>query len=432
MPLSRWLFILLATTNAGLAAATTIDVTSTSGGSNDGSGCTLRDAIEAVNLRAAVGQCPAASGPVDTIDIEVGQIVFGQHDPNSAGAVLPALVSGRLLNVFGLPQARTTLFVDSYCVGYLYRGRLLEVKSGAGIFIADVDFDDGCADAADALGGVGGAIANYGNVYLTRSRLYLNSTADDSSGSVLDHPGAAVYNGPDAQFTAIYVTFDSNSGDGAVYVDTDTDTGFASISDSTFVDNTGSAIDNYGGTAVTNATFFGNSGKLSGAGAGAGPQGGAIFDESGAVLNVSFATLLDNHAARLDESEVEVAASAAAFIKSTLFGTPANGISGNCRIEAGASAYWFGVSISNDPTCAGGANLVDTDPLVDSAPADNGGPTRTLKLQAGSPAFGIDADCLDVDANPVTTDQRGDARPRAHCDAGAYEGDLVFANGFDG
>jgi hypothetical protein len=62
-----------------------------------------------------------------------------------------------------------------------------------------------------------------------------------------------------------------------------------------------------------------------------------------------------------------------------------------------------------------------TDPLLGSL-ANNGGPTRTFALLAGSPAIdaGDDATC---NAAPVSgLDQRGIARPQgAHCDIGAYE-----------
>ena len=50
--------------------------------------------------------------------------------------------------------------------------------------------------------------------------------------------------------------------------------------------------------------------------------------------------------------------------------------------------------------------------------ADNGGPTQTMALPPGSAAI----DFVPANACPVTTDQRGVARPQgAACDAGAYE-----------
>jgi hypothetical protein len=60
--------------------------------------------------------------------------------------------------------------------------------------------------------------------------------------------------------------------------------------------------------------------------------------------------------------------------------------------------------------------------------ANNGGPTQTHALQAGSAA--IDAvpsgQCSDVSGNPVTQDQRASSRTtEGPCDAGAYEALLL-------
>jgi len=67
------------------------------------------------------------------------------------------------------------------------------------------------------------------------------------------------------------------------------------------------------------------------------------------------------------------------------------------------------------------------DPLI-GALADNGGPTETRALLAGSPAI----DAGDAEGCPKA-DQRGVARPQgAACDIGAFElPDRVFENGFE-
>jgi hypothetical protein len=406
------------------AHAATINVTSSSAGSNVTSGCALRDAIQAVNTLAPVGKCPAGEGGnvVNTIDIQVDTIDFSAVDPNSAGAVLPAVVAGRYLNIFGNPQTRTFLLASG-CGSFSYGARLLEVKSGAVVFVADVDFANGCPSPADALGGVGGAVANYGTLYLTRSHLLNNMASPLGALS----PGAAVYSGPDAQFSASNVDFESNTGDGALYVDVDADQGYAAVDGSVFAGNTGSAIHNLGVAMVSNSTFADNSGLLNNDFVVA---GGAV-NNSG-ILDLSFASLLGNVYANaaIPSTQLDIGANGTAFIRSTLFGSPASQTSVNCEIADGAGVYWYGVSISHDATCAGGSNLVNTDPLLDTALADNGGPTQTLKLLAGSPAFHRDADCLDAAGDPVTADQRGMARPALHCDAGAYN-DTVFFHGFD-
>ena len=84
----------------------------------------------------------------------------------------------------------------------------------------------------------------------------------------------------------------------------------------------------------------------------------------------------------------------------------------------GCSSVDLGKSARNivfpDASCPGTLADPRLGPLV-----DNGGPTRTMRLLAGSPA--IDAVAV-INAGCPATDQRGLARPQgAACDAGAYE-----------
>ena len=67
---------------------------------------------------------------------------------------------------------------------------------------------------------------------------------------------------------------------------------------------------------------------------------------------------------------------------------------------------------------------------------NNGGPTFTHALLAGSNAIGAvaTASCNGVNSVPVTVDQRGVSRVTdGFCDVGAFEYDFtrIFANGFD-
>jgi hypothetical protein len=57
---------------------------------------------------------------------------------------------------------------------------------------------------------------------------------------------------------------------------------------------------------------------------------------------------------------------------------------------------------------------------------NNGGPTETHALLPGSLAIDqiAEADCVDADGAPLTTDQRGEPRPETGgtmCDVGAFE-----------
>jgi hypothetical protein len=72
-----------------------------------------------------------------------------------------------------------------------------------------------------------------------------------------------------------------------------------------------------------------------------------------------------------------------------------------------------GRNISDDDTCGGPAQIMIGDPEIGPL-ADNGGPTRTHALLAGSPAINAGTSCS------VTVDQRHTPRDAA-CDIGAFE-----------
>jgi len=100
---------------------------------------------------------------------------------------------------------------------------------------------------------------------------------------------------------------------------------------------------------------------------------------------------------------------------------------GNCAFPS--TIISSGHNLSDDMSCFSYFEQIGD---VNSTPGgldpdglkNNGGPTQTIALLATSPA--VDAipasGCTDVSANPVTTDQRGVARPQGSaCDIGAFE-----------
>jgi len=111
---------------------------------------------------------------------------------------------------------------------------------------------------------------------------------------------------------------------------------------------------------------------------------------------------------------------------------------GNVEYDIGSRGYPITIAGSHDLIVETSGSLtlppdtISADPLL-SPLADNGGPTATHALGAGSPA--IDAGD-NVDA--FSFDQRGSGYPRvsgAAADIGAFEstaGDTIFADGFDG
>ncbi|MCB1089792.1 MAG: hypothetical protein KDM63_22315, partial [Verrucomicrobiae bacterium] len=101
-------------------------------------------------------------------------------------------------------------------------------------------------------------------------------------------------------------------------------------------------------------------------------------------------------------------------------------VGGGCNVDSGVALNSLGYNLSSDSSCGftTGTDLQNTDPQL-AALADNGGPTQTRALQAGSPAINkiplAGGSCNDTG---VTADQRGYARPEPSgtlCDIGAYE-----------
>lgn len=424
----------------GCACATTITVNSLSAGTNDGTGCTLRDAIAAVNTRLATGQCAAGSGPVDTINFappgfaSVPTIEFSERDPASSNAALPALLANRNLNILGYRSPGYYAMRLSRSLGANCRDgtqdsgdfRFLEVESSAALYVSDVYFQFGCADApVDVANDIttpkanGGAIANYGTLYVNNGSFFDNNA---------NGWGGAIYNGVDAQLGVSSTDFSTNTatvGGGAVFVDTDNFDAYAEFDGTLFEQNRayafgttihGGAIRSRGTLVVKNSTFYHDAALNL-----ASDDGHELY--SAGTLGLSFSTFLSDGSST---PHLMIAANSTAFIKSSLF---AGG--GNCAVGNGASVSWYGRSISSDASCGGGSNLTSTPPDFETMPAYHGGPTYTLALQAGSPAIAADTDCTDAYGDPVTVDQRGFARPPTRCDAGAYEADLIFANGFN-
>ena len=260
--------------------------------------------------------------------------------------------------------------------------------------------------------------------------------------------GGAVYNDLGQSLTIAGCTFSGNTATvrgGAVY-----NNGILTLTDSTFAGNTvqgggkGGALDNEFQADVTGCTFSGNT-------AAAGGHGGAIY--TGATLTLANSTITGNTAAAGgDGGGIYNDSDDLTVLDCTISGNTADGSGGGMFLNGDATATNTivagnsggncssfsvtdgGHNIDDGTTCgfAGGGctatpgtSLCQTDPGLDPAGlADNGGPTQTIALLAGSPA--IDDGDPDVCAAPPVSgvDQRGVVRPQppgGGCDVGAFE-----------
>ena len=157
----------------------------------------------------------------------------------------------------------------------------------------------------------------------------------------------------------------------------------------------------YNGTAagsLTNVTISGNSSS----------NGGGIYNQKTLTLaNVT----ISNNSASLQGGGIRRSAGTIT-LKNTIVANSTSG--GNCSGTITSAGY----NIDSANTCAfaGTGDKINTNPNL-GALADNGGPTQTHALPAGSPA---------IDAGTATgapaTDQRGAVRPQGTgYDIGAYE-----------
>jgi hypothetical protein len=159
-------------------------------------------------------------------------------------------------------------------------------------------------------------------------------------------------------------------------------------------------------------------------------EGGAINNEG--TVTVTNSTFSANLATQVNGGAIDDSAkSTTVSLTGTILATSAGG---NC---SGLTITDAGYNISDDASCGfaktGSADNGDgVNPQLASGLANNGGPTETIALLAGSPA--IDQiptsptnECTDASGSPLTTDQRGEPRPdpgdgpNAPCDIGAYE-----------
>jgi hypothetical protein len=167
--------------------------------------------------------------------------------------------------------------------------------------------------------------------------------------------------------------------------------GTLEVSNSTLSGNsapTAGGIYNAGTATVSNSTLSGNSATLFGGG----------IDNLG-MLEVSNSTLSDNSAP--NGGGIQNGGGATATLKNTIVAKSLSGGSCSGIITNG------GYNLDSDNTCFFGTNnnsLSGVDPMLGPL-ADNGGPTKTHALLAGSPA--IDKG----NSFSATTDQRGLVRP---------------------
>jgi hypothetical protein len=259
-----------------------------------------------------------------------------------------------------------------------------------------------------------------------------------TNGTVSTNGGRGVYNTGTLTVTGSTVSGNA-AGQGAGLFNS----GSATVTTTTVSGNTGGGLYNTGALSLGRSTVSGNTGAPFGGGA----------DNYG-LLMVWLSTLSGNSTAALggginnDGTLVLTASTVSANTLTGSSGTRGSGVvnqgvatldSTIVAADSGAADVWGGAVVTSADNLVGdgstllnlfngtngnqiGTALNPIDPRLGTL-ANNGGPTQTMALLSGSPAFGHgDANAKDPSGNLLTTDQRGFQRPyQGRTDVGAYE-----------
>jgi uncharacterized repeat protein (TIGR01451 family) len=256
------------------------------------------------------------------------------------------------------------------------KSRLLKVAASAKLTLTDVTLEQGQASE-------GSAILNEGIVALSDDTLSGNEAPAG--------PGGAIENKSGAGLTVSASTISNNKA------------------------QEGGAIDSQGMLAIVNSTIAANTAATSG--------GGLLVSGAG-TTTIASATIADNAAAAGEGGNVSFR-NASVVIKDSLIAGGETGAHSDCLVEGaiesggynltdGAGGGECALTAAGDREGVAGLALA---PL-----AQNGGATATIALGAESAAIGAGnpAGCTDQSGQPLSTDQRGRARPR-QCDVGAFQ-----------
>jgi CSLREA domain-containing protein len=409
-------FLILAAQPSGLFkllqpaahAATVFTVNSTGDGSDSNpSDGVCDDGAGNCTLRAAIQQANATPG-ADTINFSVTGTI------NLTGA-LPVLSTDMTINGPG-----ANLLTVRRDTGGDYR--IFTVPSGAtvnisGLTVANGRTPDGQGAFSDA--GNGGGIFNAGTLSITGASVSGNLTGngifiDSSTAFWRGGDGGGIANTGTLSLTGVTVSGNH----------TGTSDRF-SLAGSRPSGGVGGGIFNSGALTLTNSTISGNQtgvGIIGGAPTGDAGTGGAIANVGS--LTIISSTLTANSAG----SDMSTFGLSGGIDSKPLFYLPPGTatsrnsiIAGNVPNDTNGPLNSQGNNIIqkslDGPFSGAPTDIIGKDPKLGPL-ADNGGPTFTHALLAGSPAL----DAGDAISNTLTTDQRGVGRlAGASVDIGAYE-----------
>jgi VCBS repeat-containing protein/predicted outer membrane repeat protein len=397
--------------------------------------------FDATTLRAAVIAANNSVGIADTIQLPAGTYTLTVAGAEENAARTGDLDIGDNLNIVGAGAATTTINASSL------NDRVFDTLAGTSaahtvVSIQDLTIAGGkTVRATDNLGDCGGALrVNFFTDVTLSGDVFSNNSAPRTDSNLIFGLGGAISN--DGKMTINNCRFTNNSASnsgGAIYVGASG--AVTNISNSTFTGNSsqsGGAIANHQYMTILNSTFSANQAGAPGDSVG---QGGAIDNNGGGNLTISNSTLSGNSAvfggAVSNFQTLKIFSSTIAGNSGTSQGgglatsnlgtltlentIVANNSTNGTGPDVNGAVLSLGHNLIGNTASSTGfsatlADRLNVDPKL-AALADNGGPTQTMALLAGSPAINAANT-----ATAATTDQRGVSRPQGPAaDIGAFE-----------
>jgi hypothetical protein len=334
----------------------------------------------------------------------------------SAGSTINFGVTGTIQLTKALPALSTNVTVNgpgatSLAIeggGTSSNFSVLTIKKGVTATISGLTISGGHTTAG------GGGIGNGGTMTLTYCTI-----SNDSAAS-----GGGIFNIGTMTVTGCTVSQVSGTFGGGVtnYIGGTAVIVACTISNNTAV-NQGGGVSTYGPLKLINSTIVGNT---------APSAGGIYVDSETGSTTVTNCTITGNRETGSGGGGIH------AFGPTTLYNTivcgnfggaspstTPNDIAGSVETSASCNNL-IGSGGSGGLANGSNGNLVGIMSPGLGTVGDNGGPTQTIPLLAGSPAIdaGNNAKALDASGQPLTTDQRGPGFPRiqgARVDIGAFE-----------
>lgn len=314
-----------------VARASTISVTTTADALADDGNCSLREAIRAANLDAAVDACPAGSG-ADVIELPAGTYTLalaGRDEDAAASGDLD--ITGDLAITGALSS---TTIIDGGGID-----RVFDARAGAKLTISNATIQHG----DPGIGSDGGGARNDGALELISTRV-ISNTADEFAGGGIRSGGA------------LTVTGSLIAGNTAGHGGGIESEGTLLLRDSVVADNQGGGVASAGQASVRRALISGNTARGS---------GGGIASFSGSLL-VADSTIISNTA----ELGGGIRSSGTLSVTNSLIRGNGGELGGGIASDAGSAAISSTTISANTGSGVANSSVVD---IRDSAIEANTG-----------------------------------------------------------